>query len=118
MEEPGDRLKNAREAAGYSSARSACDAFGWKYPTYVGHENGARGFKGEAENYARVFRVSLEWLLTGKGSMRPASETAEIVDLWSRIPAKDRGSAKRMLESLADFEVPKLDKPKKSGERD
>ncbi|MEM9584810.1 MAG: helix-turn-helix transcriptional regulator [Pseudomonadota bacterium] len=108
MEEPNDRLKAARKAAGYSSAQSACDAFGWKYPTYIGHENGLRGFKGEAQNYAQVFRVSLEWLLTGRGTMRPAGETAEIIDIWSRIPESDRGSARRMLESLVEKESPKF----------
>ncbi len=39
-----------------------------KEPTYLGHENGSRGFKRDsADKYARKFHVSLEWLLTGKG---------------------------------------------------
>lgn len=36
----------------------------------MAHENGSRGFKlKSAERYARFFRVDLNWLLTGKGSM-------------------------------------------------
>lgn len=38
--------------------------------TYLGHENGSRGFKGRAESYAQRFKVNLEWLLTGRGQAK------------------------------------------------
>lgn len=65
-----DRLKAARERAGYATAADAARAFGWKEPTYTAHENGSRGVKARrAEAYSRAFRVRLPWLLTGDGSM-------------------------------------------------
>lgn len=68
-----ERLKHAREEiAGFKSATAAAKALGIPYPTYAGHENGAKGaFRREdAVRYAKFFRVSLEWLLTGAGDPR------------------------------------------------
>ena len=48
----------------------AAEALGIREPTYMGHENGFRGFKASAEVYARKFKVNLEWLLTGRGNPR------------------------------------------------
>lgn len=67
-----ERLKQARINAGYKSAKDAADALGVKYPTYAGHENGASGtgFRPEdGQRYARKFKVSFEWLMSGRGSM-------------------------------------------------
>lgn len=69
METTADRLKKARLDAGYENARAAAEALGVNYTTYGQHENGTRSFpSGTAERYARKFKVSLEWLLTGRGS--------------------------------------------------
>lgn len=38
--------------------------------TYTQHENGIRGFTRNAERYSRLFKVDLDWLLTGRGDMR------------------------------------------------
>jgi DNA-binding XRE family transcriptional regulator len=68
MSELHERLSQARREAGYATARAAAESLGVKEPTYIGHENGQRGFKREsAALYARRFDVNLEWLLTGKG---------------------------------------------------
>ncbi len=73
-----DRLKQARENAGYTQASDAADAFGWKYSTYAGHENGTRGIKSDtARVYAKAFRVSPEWLLFGDGSPPTHVENGE-----------------------------------------
>ncbi|AYD02222.1 putative phage repressor [Neorhizobium sp. NCHU2750] len=37
------------------------------YPTYAAHENGQRKFDRHAERYARFFKVSIDWLLAGRG---------------------------------------------------
>lgn len=63
-----ERLKWAREQADYEDATAAAESLGIPAATYLGHENGSRGFKSRAEAYARKFRVSLEWLLTGRGN--------------------------------------------------
>jgi phage repressor protein C with HTH and peptisase S24 domain len=67
MKSAGDRLKQARLKAGYSSAALAATAMGVSPATYAQHENGLRGFPAaRAEKYARFFRVTPEWLLYGK----------------------------------------------------
>jgi phage repressor protein C with HTH and peptisase S24 domain len=67
MTEMHERLAWAREQAGFDSASDAAEALDIPAPTYLGHENGSRGFRGRAEHYAKRFKVNLEWLLTGKG---------------------------------------------------
>lgn len=66
MPEPHQRLQEARREAGYADATAAAHAVGMRPSTYLGHENGFRGFKSHADRYARKFGVSLEWLLTGR----------------------------------------------------
>lgn len=78
MQQPYERLQRARELAGYENATDAADAMGVPRPTYLGHENGSRGFKGTAERYAKFFRVSFEWLMTGAGEPRPTSLDARV----------------------------------------
>ena len=69
-----DRLKKARISAGYEKASEDARAFGWKEPTYLGHENGSRGIKEDnVKVYAQAFRVRPEWLWGGMGEMK--SET-------------------------------------------
>lgn len=55
--------------AGFGDATTAARRFGWTVPTYLAHENGSRGFGVErGAEYARAFKVSACWLLTGEGS--------------------------------------------------
>lgn len=72
MNEPHERLQKARAEAGYAEATAAAAAMGVTPSTYMGHENGHRGFGRSARRYAEFFHVSLEWLLTGKGAARRA----------------------------------------------
>lgn len=59
-----DRLRQARQDAGYSSAAEAAQAFGWKEPAYRHHENGTRGYGPDAaRRYGRAFKVKPAWLL-------------------------------------------------------
>lgn len=73
-----DRLIEARRDAGYEKATDAARALGISPPTYLGHENGSRGFQREAPRYAQFFGVSLEWLITGKGTKTASAEPKEI----------------------------------------
>lgn len=66
----GSRLEKARRHAGYETAREAARSLGINVQTYAGHENGHGGIKVDsAVQYAKKFKVRLEWLLTGKGDM-------------------------------------------------
>lgn len=68
MEPMSERLKEARIKAGFTSARSAAERFGWKGSTYAAHENGQNKFDADvAIVYGKAFRVSPAWLLTGLG---------------------------------------------------
>lgn len=77
------RLEQARARRGFKSARAAAEYFGWKYDSYAQHENGTRGISRAAGKYAKAFRVSEAWLLTGEGE--PGSE--RIVPLVSDVSA-------------------------------
>jgi phage repressor protein C with HTH and peptisase S24 domain len=78
MTEARDRLREAREKAGYATASDAAKAMGILPAAYINHENGWRGFSRVADKYARFFRVSLDWLLTGRGDMRPRHHEARV----------------------------------------
>ncbi|MEM8615335.1 MAG: helix-turn-helix domain-containing protein [Pseudomonadota bacterium] len=108
-----ERLRTARIEAGYATARAAAEAFGWNSNTVSSNENGNRTFGREAAaRYARAYHVDLGWLLTGRGGMRRGAG-AEIFDIWDRIPERDRSTARRMLEGLAEPKAPKF-----KGEKD
>lgn len=66
----GARLKAVREKR-YASAADAARAIGANVATYSGHENGSRGLSRAVSRYAAFYRISLDWLLTGKGSPEP-----------------------------------------------
>ncbi len=65
--EPAKRLEEARIARGFKEAKAAANFFGWKYDSYAQHENGTRGITRAAAQYAKAYRVSQGWLLTGEG---------------------------------------------------
>lgn len=61
-----ERLKQAREAAGFGSAAAFARAAGAAEATYRSHENGARDLTiAAAKRYARGLRRSWEWLMFG-----------------------------------------------------
>lgn len=74
------RLEQARIARGFKTARDAADYFGWKYVSYTQHESGERGLSRAASQYAKAFRVSAGWLLTGEGKS-PDGEVNEVLPL-------------------------------------
>lgn len=59
-----ERLRAAREKAGFETAVDAVRAFGWKESAYRHHENGTRGFGPDAaKRYGRAFKVKPGGLL-------------------------------------------------------
>lgn len=94
-----ERLQHARELAGYETTTEAAHALGVPLGTYGCHENGIRGFKTETgQRYAQFFRVSFEWLMTGRGEPRPTS-----LDLRVRaLPPEDQ---RLVYEQLAFLEA-------------
>lgn len=69
------RLREAREAAKYSSAAEAAEAKGFNLNTYRANENGNATFSfKKAKEYAQAFGVRVEWLYEASG---PAFEGSE-----------------------------------------
>jgi phage repressor protein C with HTH and peptisase S24 domain len=67
MNESNQRLRAARERAGFKSARAAAIRHGWNPSTYSSHENGQTTVPVKAaETYAKAFKVSHGWILTGE----------------------------------------------------
>lgn len=94
---PNERLKQARLAAGYSTASDAAEAMGMSRATYIGHENGSRAFRIDAaEKYARWFRVRSSWLLTGEEPMKigglPEYERVPLSEVENAPPEPEFGA--------------------------
>lgn len=120
MRSPGERLKAARVAAGYESAPAAAQAMGVPEATYMGHENGSRGFGRAAERYARFFRTTPEWLLYGRGESAgvadapaayeqgPVGRIVDLADLRTHIAqiAKPRPVAAKMRMRPIERRIP------------
>jgi SOS-response transcriptional repressor LexA len=102
--EPFQRLKLARERAGYDSARAAASAIGVSADTYSQHENGTRGFKGRAERYARFFRVAPEWLLYGRGDGSPQAMPVPINRMVPVLGEVQAGAWHSMIEDPEPLE--------------
>lgn len=98
-----ERLVTARKAAGYDTAADAARALGTSYPTYAGHENGSSGFRHKtAATYARKFGVSLEWLLTGRGTMTKKSDDPDLSDLikwWGEAEPEAKAAVRLLLNA-------------------
>ncbi|MEK7752764.1 MAG: XRE family transcriptional regulator [Acidobacteriota bacterium] len=80
MNTVGERLKWARQKAGYDSAAEAVRAFGWTKTTYADHENGHRQPKmPQLKRYAAAFTVPWLWLHEGgqlPGKRKPSQGDA------------------------------------------
>jgi hypothetical protein len=99
-----ERLKAARIAAGHASARAAAEAHGWSVDTYAQHENGTRGLTSMAETYARAYRVTTAWLLTGSGpgpNQPRAREGEELLRIFFGLKHEDQESILRVARSLS-----------------
>src|ERR1700723_902718 len=81
LEAPHQRLRLAREQGGFARGGDAARARGAGEPPYLGHENGSRGLSRAAARYARFFRVSLDWLIGGRGDVRLVAGGARLAPL-------------------------------------
>lgn len=85
MDNPAERLKQARERAGFADAKAAAKAFGWGYEAYKKHESGENGIRPQvAEKYATAFSVSPHWLLFG--GRLPPEEERSVVPAFRLLP--------------------------------
>jgi hypothetical protein len=104
MTDPAERLRIARLRAGYETGKDAAEALGFPVSTYLGHENGSRGYPAKkAAIYARKFKVREQWLLygVGEGPGQTGDQTAEIINIIDHLPPLRRAEALGYLRALA-----------------
>jgi len=104
MSDPAERLRIARLRAGFETGKEAAEALGFPVSTYLGHENGSRGYPaGKAMIYARKFKVREQWLLygVGEGPGETGDAKAEIVNILDHLPPLKRAEALGYLRGLA-----------------
>jgi hypothetical protein len=88
---PEGRLRWARIKAGFVTAADAARRCGVKEVTYSAHEAG-RGTIPNLADYYRVFKVSLEWLMTGRGDPNDFIDEDErkVIGFMRRMDPRDR----------------------------
>lgn len=96
--DPAKRLKEARIARGFRTAKDACLFFGWNLASYTQHENGTRGIGRQSKKYADGLRVSEAWLLTGEGQGPDGTvlAPAPVMPTSQIIPGSELVSVRRM----------------------
>lgn len=104
-----ERLRLARAEAGFSSAHAAAQAFNWSPDTYTQHENGTRGIIRSAKKYAKAFKVSPGWLLTGEGAGPGDTASLQLVELTrvaGRMTPERQSLLLALARSMADEDAP------------
>lgn len=100
-----ERLRIAREGAGFKTAVDAAAALGVRYPTYAGHENGTNGFRAPTGHlYAKKFKVRFEWLMNGTGPMTDDDPTLE--EFLRLIPLAEKQALESALYVLRQGQKP------------
>lgn len=114
-QEPADRLRTARHARGFRTAKAFADKHGIPQPTYALHESGKRSLSRDVgERYAGLLEIPVEWLLFGRGEPPdlplPAAATtgARLKALRERAGLSIRDLAAAIGSGVRDYE--KLEK--------
>jgi phage repressor protein C with HTH and peptisase S24 domain len=106
MGDSNDRLRAAREKAGFISARSAALRFGWNPSTYASHENGQTPVPQKAaEKYGPKFRTKASWILTGEGGDE-AENVARVMGLIGAGAEISPDEEQVPSEGLSEIEAP------------
>lgn len=102
LDDPDQRLRWARQRAGYESATAAARRFHWKESTYLSHENGTRDLSRKAAvKYAKAFKISAGagWLLYGEGALTPPIDP-EVPLLWANLVPEDQNTIKALMRRM------------------
>jgi hypothetical protein len=99
------RLEKARKDRGFRTPKDAARFFDWTYETYIQHEQGIRGISRAAGKYAKAFRVSEAWLLTGESSGLPDKVSGEeaVKALLSRIDGLPEAALQPLWRSIDGY---------------
>lgn len=100
LDDPDERLVWARTRAKFATASDAARRFGWNENTYRSHENGQRGIsKKAAAQYAKAFKVPVEWLLYGQGSMVPPPDP-ELISLFGNLKPEEQETIRQLMRQM------------------
>lgn len=110
MSSPADRLKQARERAGFATAKEACRALGWAYEAYKKHEADANGMKPEVvERYAEGFGVTAQWIMFGGTAPAPVNRERvprfRLLPLWTVKEASSMGASIKLSKAARQTAV-------------
>lgn len=109
LKEPHERLKWARQHAGFDTAKAAADSLGMKKDTYSAYERepGKSKTTGldhqSAIRFARKFKISWEWLLIGQGMpfARPLTVAQQrALQAMQDAPEAEQARAAEVVETL------------------
>lgn len=111
MKDRKDRLRFARANAGYDSPSEAARAHSdINKNTLISHENGNRDFgKAAANKYAKAFKVSPGWLLTGEGAA-PDGSSKSIDAKLRLLPPDEYEDLYNDFEAMIDRRLERLHK--------
>ncbi|MGB3898156.1 MAG: S24 family peptidase [Mesorhizobium sp.] len=97
-EKRAKRLVEARKFAKFSGPTPVAKALGMKVDTYKAYEQGRNGFGiADAKAFAKLFKVSLNWLNFGTGDMLDEDEPSQAVTV-ENVPIVSMVSAGALAE--------------------
>ncbi len=111
-----DRLKNARVAAGFTSARTFALKHSIPYITYSQHEAGKRELRPDViVRYSELLKISPSWLLLGHEDEKPAREKQHLETNYNNFFSVSETNSKNSSINMDVFfeilsEVSKLSK--------
>lgn len=109
LSEPHERLRWARKRAGFDTAKAAAESLGMKKDTYSAYERepGKSKVTGldhqRAIQFARKFKVSWEWLLTGSGTPMSGAHTQaqeRVITAMADVSEDEQDRIARAVEAL------------------
>jgi hypothetical protein len=102
INKPAERLRTAREKAGFPSAAAAARHHGWGEAAYRHHENGTRAFGIEQGiQYAAAYKVAASWLLALVDSSD--SHRLPIARFYVQVYAQNLGEGSDLYELIDDI---------------
>lgn len=103
-DQPHDRLRKARIAAGLKGPNEAAQRFGWPVNTYKSNENGNAPFSfKKAKDYAEAYGVRAEWIYDGRPPMKPVTDE-RLVPVLGKVGANAAGTLRmENADTTTDF---------------
>jgi transcriptional regulator with XRE-family HTH domain len=105
VKKPGERLRDAREKAGFKTAAAFARKQDIPEPTYRAYENGHRAVTlARARQFAPVLGISWQELLFGEaGALELTPREAELLAKFRQLPPKAQASAERNVSDLYEI---------------